>query len=219
MRTKRHWVLYGVSFGWDSFGWLGVLLIWLLWGKGLRWERRPGLDDAVRPYPGGWCLACDLKPDSWPTRSWYRHKSFNPKTGEKEPAENPKSMWERYGRWRTGGGTTISPHAIFYGPGRIDLSEWSPLRFHEHEHSEQGEAAMLRGLAVAIVVAVVLLALGHPQAALWTGLALWITGYWRMGASHVTAWLRGEDPYRGSHIEEAAYDAAKLYEQEQKTRR
>lgn len=129
------------------------------------------------------------------------------------------SLRARFGRWRTWGGTTLG-HGGFYGPGRlteVESGTWLPLQEHEHKHVEQYEASMQRALLVGLVVGVELLALGHPVAALSTFLSMWWAGYLLMGAAGwSTAWLRGEDPYRGSHFEEGAYDADAAYEHDQR---
>jgi len=78
---------------------------------------------------------------------------------------------------------------------------------HELHHVEQGEARMLAGFILGLVSAVIALHSGssimHCIFALevpWLG--SWLVGYF---ASLAQAYLRGEDPYRGSHLEEAAY--------------
>lgn len=126
-------------------------------------------------------VVAELSKGSWPTRSWY-------KRGD--------------GTW---GGTTLSPHAIFYGPGRLQPGRWTYLQVHEHVHVEQGEASMLRAFIVALVT---LLLTGS-----WSAfLLIWSCGYLLMGVSNwFTAFFRGEPMYRGSHHEKAAYDRAELY--------
>jgi hypothetical protein len=58
----------------------------------------------------------------------------------------------------------------------------------------------------AFLIAVLVVAVGQSTASYWLAGVVWLTGYIQMGvANWTTAWLRGEDPYRGSHHEEAAY--------------
>ncbi len=91
-------------------------------------------------------------------------------------------------------------HGGIYGPGHsggpgIDTH----VELHEHIHVEQYEAAMLSSFTIGIAM----LASGSVW---WMCLAVWLLGGpWAYIASLVQAWLRGEDMYRGSHLEEAAY--------------
>jgi hypothetical protein len=106
-----------------------------------------------------------------------------------------------YAEW---GGTTLG-HGGFYRNGTFTQG-WSQIQEHEHVHVEQLEAASLYGLFVAIAVFVVLMALGHFTVGPIFGVLLWwLSILLSTGAAMATAWLRGEDPYRGSHTEEAAY--------------
>jgi len=196
---KTHYILYVTSVIWDvTVCWPAVLLIRLFWGTNLHWERNP--DDKVKD---GWSLFCELKPDSWPARTWYRFKTDGKYT------ELPERLHATRGKWKTWGGTTLG-HGGFYGPGVLQVGKWVPVQTHEHKHTEQFEASMLRAFIVGSLFAIVIAALGHPVAALVAFLVHWWMGYWWMGlANWLTAFVRGEDPYRGSQHEEAAYDAAK----------
>ena len=218
MKTKRHIILYVTSCIWNLTAcWPVVLLIRLFWGENLRWEAPPDAKESGAG-PGLWC---DLKPDSWPTRSWYRMKV------DSEVRELPEVLRKVWGRWHTWGATTLG-HGGFYGPGKSKMlvweggdpklvEAWVTTEEHENVHVEQFEASMLRALMVATVYAIVFLALGHPITALVTFLVHWWLGYWLMGgANWLTAWLRGEDPYRGSHHEEGAYDRGEEYKREQR---
>jgi hypothetical protein len=124
----------------------------------------------------GEALVCQLKRKSWPARSWYRRRVKGVFVERKD------------GSWQTWGGTTLG-HAIFYGPARFlggDPQFYGQVQQHEHVHVEQCEVSMLQSLVV--------------------GLAAWACGYLLMGVTGwTTAWLRGEDPYRGSTHEESAY--------------
>lgn len=70
---------------------------------------------------------------------------------------------------------------------------------HEGVHVEQQEAAMC---AVVVTSTAVLCVTGT----LWLALLIWTTGgMLQYGAASITAWLRGEDFYRGNTHEESAY--------------
>jgi len=132
------------------------------------------------PGAGGPVLVCELRKGSWPARTWYK-------------------------KW---GGTTLG-HGIFYNWGLIRAGHWSSLQKHEHVHVEQFEAAMLSALLTSVWVSIVVAALGHGLAAL----VLWLLLWWSGGllgpvGGWIAAWLRGEDPYRGSAHEESAYSQA-----------
>lgn len=100
------------------------------------------------------------------------------------------------------GAMTIAPHVIVYRKGRRLPRGWSRLQDHEHSHSEQYEAAGLIGSLVGLCAFL-------GAVAPWLGVVAWVGVPWAdMGAGFVVAWLRGEDPYRGSHNEEAAYALA-----------
>jgi hypothetical protein len=190
MKVKRHVFLYIVSFPWDLIvAWPIVLIVRLLWGKDLKWETPP-------PYSrekgggGGPCLTCQMKEGSFPVtpgifpKGWY----FNKKT------ERP---------WN---GTTLG-HGIFYGPsGRHGgWQNWTKTQAHEHIHVEQSEVSMLGSFVVGLIAGIVIFVLGHPVAAVSTFFGIWFTGYLIMGISGwLTAWLRGEEAYRGSAHEESA---------------
>jgi hypothetical protein len=193
LRPRRRLLTYFVGLPNDLlFGWPAVFLIWLFWGTGLRWERE--------------ALICQLKENSWPARTWYRVKRYNPITGRREYVRITGGLAD--GQWLTWGGTTLG-HAIFYGVHRrlaMHPRDWTSLQVHEHVHVEQCEASMLRSFLVALGIGIELWLLGHPTAAIVSALVIWTFGYWAMGiGGWVTAWLRGEDAYRGSHHEEAAY--------------
>ncbi len=201
---KSHIVLYITSAIWDLLiCWPVVVLLRLFWGENLRWERNrdPKTMD-------GLSLWCDLKKGSWPTRTWYgKFESGNWLSFLKggKPIINHENRQERYGLYRTWGGTTLG-HGGFYGPGVAEPEGWTRTQDHEHHHVEQFEASMLRSFVVGLVLAIALLAVGHPVLALVLGLLYWWSGGFLYGVSSaITAALRGEDGYRGSHIEEAAY--------------
>lgn len=189
MKPWYRLAIYAICLPWDLVGFLGVLLIRLFWGTNLRWETPPGGGSAA--------LVCELKPNSWPANTWYRIKR-----GGSYTRHLPHNV-DRYGAWVTWGGTTISPHAIFYGPGKIVPGDWSSLQEHEHVHVKQGEAMLLMSLLLSLPV----LAVSVPVA-----FVVWALGYVCMGvAGWVGALLRGEPAYRGSFHEEAAYAIGELY--------
>jgi hypothetical protein len=99
----------------------------------------------------------------------------------------PTQTW--YSKWM---GTCFG-HSIMLAP-----SADAKIVKHELRHVEQAEASSAVGLFLT-------LALGWPVG--WPALCLWallpLLGY--LGGM-LTAVLRGEDPYRGNHLEEAAYD-------------
>lgn len=120
MKTKAQLLLYFFALPWNlTVAWPAVLLVRLLWGENLRWEMPP------KPLPGGAVLACSIKMDSWPARTWYK-------------------PW---------GGTTLG-HGIFYGVNIVKAGEWGRVQTHEHVHVEQFEVAMfgsfLSGLAAGV---------------------------------------------------------------------
>jgi hypothetical protein len=181
-----------------------VLLIRLLWGENLRWEQNPN------PESGdGKSLWCDLKPDSWPTRSWYAHYdsgSWFAFLTKEEPLLRPASATNRLGKYLTWGGTTLG-HGGFYGPGAANLNGWGRTQEHEHVHVEQFEATMLRSFAVGLYNGGTVVVLGHVGWGVAIFLFNWWVGYLWMGIYNgLTARLRGENAYRGSVHEEEAYD-------------
>lgn len=187
--------IYLFTIPWDLITWPMILLIHLFWGTGLQWERKPG--------QGTPCLTTELKPNSWPTRTWYTYKV----KGMKVPI-HPGAQ-ERFGKYRTWAGTTLGPHAIFYGPGRRVPGEWGSVQEHEHTHSEQGEAAMVTSFMYALPVFIHSMIYSNL---LWImALVMWTLGYVSMIANFFVAVLRGEKAYRGSIHEEGAYDRTKLY--------
>lgn len=75
-------------------------------------------------------------------------------------------------------------------------------RSHELHHVEQQESAALTGLVLGALFSALCKAL-WPLLVLWVGLP--ILHYF---ASSAVSWLRGEDAYRGNHLEEGARAAA-----------
>jgi hypothetical protein len=186
---STHWVLYIAALPWNLLvAWPIVLLIRLLWGEDLRWERPPAYSEELGGG-GGPCLTCSIKAGSWAVtpgrfpKGWYWNK-------------RTKSPW---------GGTALG-HGIFYGPnGRNGAAVWTVTQAHEHVHVEQAEVAMFQSFLVGLGAGTILGILGHWLGAVLTFSILWFLGYALMGVSGwVVALLRGEDPYWGATHEESA---------------
>lgn len=188
VRQKRPWryfLIYLFTFPADIIVWFVVLFIWLLWGTKLEWNE------------GLWC---ELKKNSWPARSWYRLKIKG------EYVKLPEKYYSVHGEWLTWGGTCFG-HGGFYGPGKAgERGIDTRTEYHEHIHVEQTEVALLLSFLQAMVVFGALFYLRQPKLALWIGGGVWIVGFlFKAMSGGIVAWLRGEDPYRGSTHEEAAY--------------
>ena len=185
-KPTRYYMTYLWTNTCDLLTWLSVLFIWLCWGTNLRWVE------------GLWC---DLKPNSWPARTWYRKKD---KDGLhiSVPVEHQPT----FGRYQTWGGTALGPHGGFYGPGMaggpgID----TPAEEHEHKHPEQWEVALLVGWLTQLLFMAALLLKGMEP--FWIlHLTLWtISSWFAYSCSVFQAWLRGENPYRENMYEESVY--------------
>jgi hypothetical protein len=197
MKPWYRFLMYAFTLAWDLITWPLILLMRLFWGENLCWEREP--------KQGNWALTCDLKKDSWPCRTWYAYK-----IRRKKVLIHP-NMKAKFGTYRTWAGTTLGPHAIFYGPGRRSPGIWGPVQEHEHRHCEQGEAGMVASFMYALPVFIYSM-MYHNM--LWImALVMWTLGYVSMVANFFVAFLRGENLYEGSHHEEAAYDHGKVFKQ------
>jgi hypothetical protein len=195
MKSWYRFIIFLFTLPWDLLTWLVILFMWACWGEDLRFEKEETQGSPV--------LTTSLKPNSWPARTWYTYKVDGKKV------EINTKLQERFGKYRTWGGTTLGPHAIFYGPGWREKTGWGLLQEHEHRHSEQGEAYMLSGLFFALPVFIHSM-LYHNN--LWImALVMWTLGYVSMISNFFIAALRGEKLYRGSHHEEAAYEHTSLY--------
>lgn len=181
MKTKIQFLAYFATMLWDvSVAWPAILLIRALWGRNLRWETPPA------PHPGGPVLVCELRPDSWPARTWYR-------------------PW---------GATTLG-HAIFYNVGQVEPKDWNSIQQHEHVHVEQFEGIALASFFFGLTTAITLATLGHGVAAFVLGTTEWWVGYLLWGACNwAVAGLRGESVYRGSSHEEGAFAQGDEYHRE-----
>jgi hypothetical protein len=144
------------------------------------WGENLAWESPPAPMAGGPVLTCSFRASSWPARTWY-------------------SKW---------GGTTAG-HAIIYNAGEQTPGGWSHVQKHEHVHVEQFEGACVSGFILGLLAFVPVISLGHPEAAVGLWLGIWWAGYMLMGIGNwIAAWLRGEDPYRGSAHEESAYSQA-----------
>lgn len=172
MKTKAQLFLYLICLPWNlTIAWPAILCIRLLWGTNLRWEMPPA------PLPGGAVLACDLRPNSWPARTWYK-------------------PW---------GGTTLG-HGIFYGAHVNKAGVWGRVQAHEHVHVEQFEVAMFGSFFSGTSIWAVFSGLGHGGLSVLVGMLLWwVGGLLAVLGGTMVALMRGESPYRGSAHEESAY--------------
>jgi hypothetical protein len=147
----------------DILVWPIVLILWIAWGRYLHWQN------------GLWC---ELKPGSWPLRTW----------------------------WKGYRGATLG-HGGFYAPGDaggdgIDTK----VEYHEHVHAEQFEVAMLISFLLAVYVFTAMALLGHFDLTPFLCIPIWASGWIvTLAGGWVVALLRGEPVYRGSAHEEAAY--------------
>lgn len=132
-------------------------------------------------------LVVILRPDSWVAKKWYQG-------------------------W---GGTTFG-HGMMYAEGESNPANQpeSPVQVHENVHVEQFEGAAVGGFILGLVTFVVVGCLGHWAAAVQLGMFIWWSSWVVVGIGNIiTAWLRGENPYRGASHEEAAYAQEGLYEE------
>jgi hypothetical protein len=104
--------------------------------------------------------------------------------------------WLARGPYKKWGGTTFGPHGFMINDGSMHVAD------HELIHTEQMQAEALQN---SIITGVVFALSGFS----WMTLAFAI--WWALGpltalvAGNLTAVLRGETFYLGSHFEEAAY--------------
>jgi hypothetical protein len=106
----------------------------------------------------------------------------------------PLNADKKWGGWYRGWGGTCFGHFIMLSD---DADEFTLA--HEMRHHEQHDANAVGGLIAALPV--------FPFE-WWAGLMFWSCAplFAYLGALAI-AWLRGENAYRGNHLEEAAYDA------------
>lgn len=167
---RIHLLIFLPTFPMDIIAWPIVLLFGLLFGRRLHWQN------------GLWC---ELKPCSWPVRTW----------------------------WKGYGGVTLG-HGGFYSSGNaggagIDTK----VEFHEHVHVEQFEVAMLVSFLMALYVFIVMVLLGQVELAPLICIPIWASGWLvTLAGGWLVALLRGEPAYRGSAHEEAAYAIEEQFE-------
>jgi hypothetical protein len=113
--------------------------------------------------------------------------------------EFKQDSWPARSWYKDWGGTTFG-HAIIYNYSYLDDE---PIWMHELVHVEQFESECIQNF-VWFLVTVALSVRGFPT--LWHYGLLWLMfgPLTDIGASYVTAWLRGKDPYTGSVLEEGA---------------
>jgi len=114
----------------------------------------------------------------------------------------PDRVWGK--RWA---GVTMAHGGIFASGRSGGKGVDTKTELHELVHVEQFEARMLASFVLGLSSVVMLLFAGYSGATmLWVGGSIWMVS-WPLGytASLVQAYLRGEDPYEGSYLEEAAY--------------
>lgn len=167
----------------DLVAWSAVVVIWLLWGTNLH---RVGL--------GLWC---ELRPSSWPARSWYRMKVNG------AVVENAPEHQAQYGRWLTWGGTTFG-HGGIYGPGlTASPGHAEVVAKHEGAQVEDYEVSMLTAALVGLLVGSFLAGQGQLEVGLGVGGAIWQLGFFsRILPSRIVTWFRGETDDGRAYSEE-----------------
>ncbi len=115
------------------------------------------------------------------------------------------TSWPMRSWYRGWGGTNMGGYAVMLAPNGDNETT---IR-HELHHTEQQEASALAGLMVGIIAA----SIAHTGWGVPIFFMCWISAGWfaYLGAM-LAAWLRGENSYRGNHLEEGAYDATKASE-------
>lgn len=131
---------------------------------------------------------CELRANSWFVRVFYR----------------------RWSGTIFGHGGLLAP-GVAGGDGLDNSTE-----VHEDFHVEQFEAAMLVGLINSVVVLVMFWYLGQPIN-WWFQLGIWMFA-WTLSyySTQLQAFFRGEDRYRGSSMEEAAYSITEAWESDRR---
>ena len=116
----------------------------------------------------------------------------------------PDRIWGK--KWA---GATMAHGGVFASGRSGGKGIDTQIERHELVHVEQFEARMLAGFILGLAACISCLLGGAVNTAPWAGLLIWMVA-WPLGytASLVQAYLRGEDPYKGSYLEEAAYALA-----------
>ncbi|PNX50380.1 MAG: hypothetical protein BV458_13325 [Thermoplasmata archaeon M9B2D] len=120
MRTWRSLFLYVTCIGADIIGFIGVLLIWLIWGKNFRFEKKPIALEGQKSHPGLWALTCDVKRKRLSIFK-YSGMTISPHAIIYREGKRPKENYV-----------------------------WSRIQEHEHFHCEQYEAASIIGFIILI---------------------------------------------------------------------
>lgn len=180
---RRNWLIYFVSAPLIFASWPVLLVMYLLWGQNPFWD------------VGIWF---ELKPNSWPARTWYRRKIKG------EYVENGFHP-EIFGKWITWGGTTLGLGG-FIGPGRTD----DELMSHERVHLDQYIVGCILGLIAAVAICIF-------TGDAFISLSAWsCVPYLYFVASFALAWMRGANKpmelYRNSTHELYARAVRKCYE-------
>jgi hypothetical protein len=147
--------------------WVIVLFIWLFWGTNIQW------------CDGLWC---ELKLDSWPSRTWYK-------------------------KWK--GTTFVWGGFVSHGKlGRRGVVD-TPVEVHEHIHTSQFNDFMLLSFLYGLSIFIhepTFEWLIHGSVVWATGSIL---GY---VCSSIHAFILGNSPYRGNMLEKAAYSLVREWE-------
>ncbi len=134
----------------------------------------------------GWAIVLTVRMLWGHKLKWYKGVLMVELSGSSWPSRTWYSGW---------GGTTFG-HSMMFAYEHMDIKS---IVKHEFIHVEQVEAGMVYSLSMALVVFLI-------TGIWWLPLVIWTTGGAMMaGAGFLTAWLRDENPYSGSHTEEAAY--------------
>ncbi len=96
-----------------------------------------------------------------------------------------------------------SPNYFVQQPRLYDIALTLALAQHELQHTEQFEAEAIQNFVMNVLAVLAGLLWGVT---LWPYTLVWwaLGGLSAIGSGNITAWLRGENAYTGSHFEEAA---------------
>jgi hypothetical protein len=114
-----------------------------------------------------------------------------------------KDSWPIRSWYKNWGGTTFG-HAMMFNPYTENVNR---LFSHEKVHVEQFEVVAILSLPLAIWLVV-------QTNYVFAAAVILFSGFINVLTALFVAWLRGENPYRGSVLEEAAYDSTDLHDPE-----